>query len=121
MTDTEIFSDFTFEAAHRLPNVAWEHKCSRLHGHSFTVRVHVLGEPHPTTGWIIDFAEIADAFRVVHDQLDHNYLNALPGLDNPTSENLARWIYNQLAEKIPVAHVTVQETSRTGATYPARR
>src|SRR5262249_17023376 len=92
-TTTEIFKEFGFEAAHRLPFVPPEHKCHRLHGHSFRVQVHVTGEINAEAGWLIDFAEIKAAFAPLHDQLDHNYLNEIPGLENPTSENLAVWIW----------------------------
>src|SRR6266511_637940 len=94
----EIFKEFTFEAAHRLPNVAPGHKCARLHGHSYRVEVHVAGEVEPGAGWIMDFADIKAAFQPLHDQLDHYYLNEVSGLENPTSENLARWIWHRLAD-----------------------
>src|SRR5436189_1156576 len=86
----EIFKEFTFEAAHRLPNVPSGHKCARLHGHSFKVEVHVRGAVGSETGWVVDFADIKDAFAPLHRQLDHNFLNELDGLQNPTSENIAR-------------------------------
>jgi 6-pyruvoyltetrahydropterin/6-carboxytetrahydropterin synthase len=88
----EIFKEFTLEAAHRLPNVPTDHKCFRLHGHSYRIEIHVSGEATEPTGWIIDFAEIRDAFQPLFDVLDHNYLNEVEGLSNPTSENLAVWI-----------------------------
>ena len=90
----EIFQEFTFEAAHRLPHVPDGHKCARLHGHSFRVEIHVDGPVGEDTGWVMDFQEIKDAFAPLHDQLDHRYLNEVDGLDNPTSENLARWIWD---------------------------
>jgi 6-pyruvoyltetrahydropterin/6-carboxytetrahydropterin synthase len=76
----EIFREFTFEAAHRLPNVPVGHKCARLHGHSYRVEVHVTGDVDPATGWFMDFAELKSAFKPLHDQLDHYYLNDVPGL-----------------------------------------
>ena len=91
----EIYKEFTFEAAHRLPNVPAGHKCARLHGHSFRVSVHVEGEPGADTGWVMDFAELSAAFGPLHDQLDHRYLNDVPGLENPTSERLAAWIWER--------------------------
>ena len=100
-TTTSIFKEFTFEAAHRLPFVPADHKCHRLHGHSFRVEIHVGGEVDPCTGWILDFAEIKAAFKPLHDQLDHNYLNEIPGLENPTSENLAVWIWERLDLTLP--------------------
>lgn len=76
----EIFKEFTLEAAHLLPDVPDGHKCRRLHGHSFRIEVHVAGPLNPTTGWIMDFADIKAAFQPIHDQLDHRYLNDIDGL-----------------------------------------
>src|ERR1700674_3449699 len=92
----DVFREFTFEAAHRLPNVPPGHKCSRLHGHSYRVEVRVQGDIDPVTGMVIDFAEIKAAFAPLLDQLDHYFLNEVEGLENPTSENLARWIWDHL-------------------------
>ncbi|MDS0748290.1 6-carboxytetrahydropterin synthase QueD, partial [Escherichia coli] len=89
MMSTTLFKDFTFEAAHRLPHVPEGHKCGRLHGHSFMVRLEITGEVDPHTGWIIDFAELKAAFKPTYERLDHHYLNDIPGLENPTSEVLA--------------------------------
>ncbi|MCU0269460.1 MAG: 6-carboxytetrahydropterin synthase QueD [Acidimicrobiales bacterium] len=115
---TEIFREFGFEAAHRLPNVPEGHKCARLHGHSFRVGVHVQGAVGAETGWVMDFADIAEAYRPVHDALDHRYLNEIPGLENPTSEILARWIWDRLAPTLPGLHaVTVRETCTSGCVY----
>ena len=110
-----LYKDFSFEAAHRLPNVPTGHKCARLHGHSFQVRVSVDGPVGDRTGWVMDFAELKEAFRPVHDQLDHRYLNEIAGLENPTSENVARWIWRQLRPSLPgLAEVEVRETCTTG-------
>jgi 6-pyruvoyltetrahydropterin/6-carboxytetrahydropterin synthase len=81
----EIYKEFTFEAAHRLPNVPDGHKCGRLHGHSFRVRVHLSGDVGKDTGWLVDFSEIKAAFSPLEKRLDHNYLNEIEGLENPTS------------------------------------
>ncbi len=74
----ELFKEFTFESAHRLPHVPEGHKCGRLHGHSFRVAIHIEGEVDPHTGWIRDFAEIKAIFKPIYEQLDHNYLNDIP-------------------------------------------
>lgn len=116
----EIFREFTFEAAHRLPQVPAGHKCARLHGHSFRVTVHVEGEVDARTGWVLDFADISAAFRPLHGQLDHYYLNEVPGLENPTSENLARWIWDRLAGTLPLSAVAVRETCTAGCVYRGR-
>lgn len=114
----EIFKEFRFEAAHRLPNVPPGHKCSRLHGHSFRVEVHVRGEVGAESGWIIDFADIAAAFQPLHEQLDHNYLNEIEGLSNPTSEMLAMWIWERLQPTLPsLSKVVVRETCTSGCVY----
>jgi 6-pyruvoyltetrahydropterin/6-carboxytetrahydropterin synthase len=114
----EIFKEFTFEAAHRLPNLPEDHKCARLHGHSFRVEVHVGGAVDPHLGWVMDFAQISAAFRPLHDQLDHRYLNEVEGLQNPTSENLARWIWARLLPALPgLARVVVRETCTSGCVY----
>ncbi|HUF27213.1 MAG TPA: 6-carboxytetrahydropterin synthase QueD [Gemmatimonadaceae bacterium] len=114
----EIFKEFTIEAAHRLPNVPPEHKCARLHGHSFRIRVHVSGPVDPTLGWVMDFADIKAACRRVHDRLDHRYLNDVEGLENPTSEVLARWIWRTVHDALPMlSAVEVMETCTTGCIY----
>ncbi len=114
----EIWQTITFEAAHRLPNVPEGHKCARLHGHSFRVDVHVEGEVGEQTGWVMDFADIRAVLEPIRLQLDHYCLNEIGGLENPTSENIARWIWERLAEELPgLSRVVVQETCETGCTY----
>ncbi|WP_280505637.1 6-carboxytetrahydropterin synthase QueD [Nocardia farcinica] len=113
----EIYREFTFEAAHRLPNVPEGHKCARLHGHSYRVVVHVAGEVDPTTGWVMDFAEIKQAFAPLSEELDHHYLNEVAGLENPTSEVLARWIWARLEYRLPLSQVVVKETCTSGCVY----
>jgi 6-pyruvoyltetrahydropterin/6-carboxytetrahydropterin synthase len=113
----EIFREFRFEAAHRLPNLPGDHKCARLHGHSFVVAVHITGSVDPVAGWVADFADIRAAFAPLHAQLDHYYLNEVPGLENPTSEILARWIWERLAPVLPLSAVAVKETCMSGVIY----
>jgi 6-pyruvoyltetrahydropterin/6-carboxytetrahydropterin synthase len=114
----EIFKEFTFEAAHRLPNVPPDHKCGRLHGHSFHVGVYVRGPVDDHTGWVVDFAEIKSAFEPLMKELDHNYLNEISGLSNPTSENLARWIWTRLSLSLPgLSKVITRETCTSGCVY----
>ena len=110
-TTVRLAREFTFEAAHRLPNVPADHKCSRLHGHSFRVEVICEGEIDPRSGWLVDFAEIKRVFTPLLDQLDHRYLNEVEGLENPTVENLARWIWIRLKVVLPsLAQVNIAET-----------
>jgi 6-pyruvoyltetrahydropterin/6-carboxytetrahydropterin synthase len=114
----DIFKVFRIEAAHRLPNVPAGHKCARLHGHSFAVELSVSGEPGPESGWIMDFADLKKAFQPLYDQLDHHYLNDIEGLENPTSEMLAVWIWNRLKPALPqLSCVTVHETCTSGCRY----
>jgi 6-pyruvoyltetrahydropterin/6-carboxytetrahydropterin synthase len=114
----EIFKEFTFEAAHRLPNLPEDHKCSRLHGHSFRVELHVSGPVDPQLGWIVDFAEIKRVFKPLFERLDHHYLNEIEGLENPTSENIAKWIWERIEGDLPIlSAVVVRETCTTGCVY----
>jgi 6-pyruvoyltetrahydropterin/6-carboxytetrahydropterin synthase len=113
----EIFREFTFEAAHRLPFVPDGHKCARLHGHSYRFEVHVRGDVGADTGWVMDFGDISKAVRPVVDELDHRYLNELPGLENPTSEVLACWIWRRLADRLPLSALVVRETCTSGCVY----
>ena len=109
----ELRKTFQFEAAHLLPHLPRSHKCRRLHGHSFKVEIVIAGECHPKLGWVMDYADISKAFKPVWDKLDHFYLNEIPGLENPTSENIAVWIWNKLQPKLPLlTEVVVAETRR---------
>lgn len=114
----EIWKEFRLESAHRLPCVPPDHKCARLHGHSFRVAVHVSGPVDSRLGWVIDFADIARAWEPLHEQLDHRLLNEVPGLENPTSEHLARWVWERLRPALPgLARVVVHETCTSGCSY----
>jgi 6-pyruvoyltetrahydropterin/6-carboxytetrahydropterin synthase len=118
----DIFKEFTFEAAHRLPNVRPGHKCGRLHGHSFRVEVHVRGEVDARSGWVIDFADIKDAFNPLFEQLDHNFLNEIEGLSNPTSERIAEWIWSRLQPTLPaLCKIVVHETCTSGCVHLGAR
>lgn len=113
-----IHKVFQVEAAHRLPHVPPGHKCARLHGHSFRIEVHVAGDLDPAHGWVMDFADIKAAFQPLHDRLDHHYLNEIEGLENPTSERLAVWIWERLKPNLPgLARIVVHETCTSGCTY----
>lgn len=114
----EIYKEFTIEAAHRLPQVPPGHKCARLHGHSFRIELRVRGPLDPALGWVMDFADIKRAFAPIYDRLDHHYLNDIPGLENPTSERLAVWIWEQLTPALPaLSAVIVRETCTSGCEY----
>ncbi|HET8551016.1 MAG TPA: 6-carboxytetrahydropterin synthase QueD [Gammaproteobacteria bacterium] len=114
----DIFKVFQIEAAHRLPNVPEGHKCARLHGHSFRIEIHLRGQVDEKLGWVCDFADLKAAFEPLFAVLDHSYLNEIDGLDNPTSEHLARWIWQRLAPTLPdLHHVLVAETCQSGCVY----
>lgn len=114
----EIWKDFSFEAAHRLPNLPADHKCSRLHGHSFRVRIYVQGPMDSQLGWVVDFGDIKRAFKPIEMRLDHFYLNEIDGLENPTSENIAVWIWKELKPNLPLlSGVEVRETCTSGCIY----
>lgn len=114
----ELVKDFNFEAAHLLPNVPEGHKCRRLHGHSFRGEVAVRGEVNPQTGWLIDFADLKQVVDPIVRELDHYYLNDIPGLENPTSEMVAVWIFGRLAGSLPgLYRVTIEETCTSRCHY----
>ena len=114
----EIYKEFTFESAHSLPNVPEGHKCRRLHGHSFRMQVHVSGPLDSRLGWVMDYADIKKIVNPVVKQLDHYYLNEIPGLENPTSENIARWVWQKLKPVLPqVSKVVIKETCTSGCVY----
>jgi 6-pyruvoyltetrahydropterin/6-carboxytetrahydropterin synthase len=114
----DVFRVFQVEAAHWLPHVPEGHKCARLHGHSFRIEVHVSGELGADSGWVMDFADLKAAFQPLFEQLDHRCLNEVDGLDNPTSEHLARWVWARLRADLPgLSKVVVQETCNAGCVY----
>ena len=114
----ELRKTFQFEAAHRLPHLPKSHKCRRLHGHSFRVEIVAAGECDPKLGWLMDYADIAAHFKPLWEKLDHRYLNEIPGLENPTSENLAAWIWTRLKPKLPLlTEVVVAETCVARCVY----
>ncbi len=117
----EIFKEFRIEAAHRLPRVPPEHKCARLHGHSFVIGVYVDGEVQATAGWVQDFADLSAAMRDVHEELDHRYLNDIAGLENPTSEMLAMWVWRRLQPRLAgLSRIVIHETCTSGCEYRGR-
>jgi 6-pyruvoyltetrahydropterin/6-carboxytetrahydropterin synthase len=114
----ELRKTFQFEAAHRLPNLQPGHKCHRLHGHSFQVELVIEGPVDAHFGWVMDYAEIKQIFRPFWEQLDHNYLNEIKGLENPTSENISKWIWEQVKPQLPLLkEVVVAETCTARCVY----
>jgi len=114
----EVFKEYSFNSAHMLPNVPPGHKCARIHGHTFIVSIHVSGDLKDDYDWVVDYAEISDIVRPVIAILDHQYLNDIARLENPTSENLAKWIWDKVAGQLPgLCKVMVKENPTTGCIY----
>lgn len=116
----EVSREFSFEAAHRLPNAPHGHKARRLHGHSFKVELSVSGDLKEPEGWVYDFVDLAAAWKPLYEELDHRYLNEIPGLENPTSELIARWISKRIVPQVPgLRSVRVAESCMSGCTLSA--
>lgn len=113
----KLFKEFTFEAAHKLPLVSKNHKCSNLHGHSFKIKICIDG-PINEMGWVMDFSELKQVCSPYISELDHSYLNEIVGLENPTSENIAIWLWDRLVEPLQnLSSITVMETCNSGCKY----
>ena len=118
MPHVELVRDFRFEAAHYLPNVPEGHKCRRIHGHSFHGEVALRGPIGSETGWLMDFADLKRIVDPVVARLDHYLLNEIAGLENPTSELVAVWIWDALAQALPDLHrITIEETCTSRCHY----
>lgn len=119
----ELARRLRFESAHFLPNAPKGHKCKRLHGHSFVAEIWVSGPLDEDVGWVIDFADIDRLLGPIREELDHRLLNDIPGLDNPTSEELGRWLWTRVHGLLPlhlkVERVIVRETCEASVTYRA--
>lgn len=114
----KITQAFTFEAAHRLPKVPVTHRCHRLHGHSYRVEIDIEGSVDPETGFVVDFFDVEAAFAPLLARLDHHCLNEVEGLENPTAELIAIWIWNGMREALPdLAAIRVFETPQCWAEY----
>jgi 6-pyruvoyltetrahydropterin/6-carboxytetrahydropterin synthase len=114
----ELVREYDFEAAHRLPNVPDSHKCARMHGHSYRVTIRVEGEIDPDLGWLVDFGAVDEHVRPLVAQLDHRTLNEIQGLENPTSELLAVWLWQRLHPQLPIlTAVEVSETPTSRCIY----
>lgn len=117
----DIYVSLSFDAAHRLPAVPAGHKCGNLHGHTFAVEVYVQGDVAQDTGWVADFGDIKAIVKPYIDQLDHTYLNDIAGLENPTSENIAVWIWRKLEPELAgLSKIVVKESPTSGAVYTGR-
>ncbi|MBX3387995.1 MAG: 6-carboxytetrahydropterin synthase QueD [Phycisphaeraceae bacterium] len=113
-----IFREFRFEAAHWLPRVEAEHKCARMHGHSYRFVLHISGAIDPERGWVMDFAEMRKIVDPVVEELDHRCLNEVPGLENPTAEAITKWIWDRLKPRLRgLIRIELYETSKCGCVY----
>ena len=113
-----VFKDFTFDSAHFLPFVPDDHKCRRMHGHTYSLRVVVEGPLDPKLGWVMDFAEINKVVKPIVEALDHRVLNDIEGMENPTAEVIAKWLWDKIKPEIPLlTRVEVSETPRSGVVY----
>jgi len=116
-----ITQAFTFEAAHRLPNVPATHRCHRMHGHSYRVELRLEGPVDPESGFVVDFFDVEAAFAPILARLDHHCLNEIEGLANPTAEHIAVWIWDRVRPALPLlAVVAVYETPNCWADYDGR-
>ncbi len=114
----KIVQAFRFEAAHLLPNVPPTHRCHNMHGHSYRVELKLDGPVDAHTGFVADFFDLEAAFKPYLDKLDHHCLNEIAGLENPTAENIAVWIWERVKPALPLlASVTVYETQDCWAEY----
>lgn len=110
--------EFSFDAAHRLPCVPQGHRCGRVHGHTFKLEVSYAGSVDPQTGWIGDHREVAGVVRELTARLDHQLLNEVEGLENPTVENLCHWFWQRLEAKVPgLEEIVVHETPSARCAY----
>ncbi|WP_395805138.1 6-carboxytetrahydropterin synthase QueD [Daejeonella sp.] len=113
-----IYKQFSFDSAHFLPNVPVGHKCGNMHGHTYLLNVYIEGMPDEKSGWIIDYADLKKAIKPVIEQLDHHLLNEIPGLENPTSENLSIWLWNKIKPLVAgLKKIELKETPSSGVIY----
>jgi 6-pyruvoyltetrahydropterin/6-carboxytetrahydropterin synthase len=113
-----LTKDFRFEAAQTLPNVPPDHKCGKMHGHSFKVEITVAGPADPETGWVYDHAKISQAMHPLLELLDHAYLNDIEGLENPTIEIMCVWFWKHLESHLPgLEEIIIHETPAARCTY----
>jgi 6-pyruvoyltetrahydropterin/6-carboxytetrahydropterin synthase len=115
---TRLERTYRFEAAHFLPKVPEGHKCARMHGHSYAITVVIEGDIDPEKGWLLDFSEIDEHVNPLVRRLDHHVLNQVEGLENPTSELLAVWLWNAIRATLPIlVEVQVAETTSSRCIY----
>ncbi|WP_442588923.1 6-carboxytetrahydropterin synthase QueD [Pedobacter sp. AW31-3R] len=113
-----IFKTFQFDSAHYLPNVPTGHKCGGMHGHTYSLKVSISGKPGEYTGWIVDYTEVKKKIKPWIEMLDHQILNTIPGLENPTAENLCLWLWKRIKTDLPgLCRIELNETPTSGVIY----
>lgn len=113
-----VFKQFTFDSAHFLPNVDDNHKCRSVHGHTYILTIYIEREPDKNLGWVMDFAEIKSAVLPVLKIIDHKMLNDIPGLENPTCELIAKWLWEKIKSLIPSMNkIELRENPASGVIY----
>ena len=118
MYSATIFKELTFDSAHFLPNVPEGHKCRNIHGHTYRLKVYINGPIDEHTGWVADFAELKKSVKSVIEEVDHKFLNNIDGLDNPTCELLARWLWQKIKPLVPgLSKIELHETPTSGVVY----
>lgn len=114
----KVFKRFTFDSAHFLPNVPDGHKCKETHGHTYQLTVYIEGDLEKKLGWVMDFAELQKALDPIIKSVDHKFLNNIPGLENPTCEIIATWLWNKIKPEIPMlTRIELNETPSSGVIY----
>jgi 6-pyruvoyltetrahydropterin/6-carboxytetrahydropterin synthase len=118
MPEMEIYKSFRFDAAHRLTGVPPTHKCSAMHGHSYEIQVYLCGPVDKQTGFVMDFGDLVNICEPILKKMDHAILNEIEGLENPTSENMCIWLWNQLKSQVPLlSKIVIKETETSGCVY----
>lgn len=114
----DLFRIYYLQCARRLPGLPDSHPCARLHGHSFKIKISLRGELDAQLGWVMDFDTVDTVWQRIHAQLDHRYLNDIANLNNPTSENLAVWLWQALHTDLPALYsIAVMENHDKGCIY----
>lgn len=114
----ELFREFTIESARQLPKLPADHPCARMHGHTFRIQVYIQGSIDTQSGWIMDFASLDEQLQALRLEIDHRVLNDIPGLENPTTELLARWLWQRLQPGLPgLSRIVLSENPHSGCVY----
>lgn len=117
----QIFKQFSFDSAHFLPHVPEGHKCKEIHGHTYRLTVYVAGEPDEKLGWVMDFAVLKNVIEPLIKSIDHTLLNNIPGLENPTCERIAIWLWDNIKPQVPLlSKIELHETLTSGVVYEGK-